>query len=184
MYNNSIKGLVFLMNQSLYKKWLIAQIKPNSYNAAIQNLERQGFQTFLPQMEVTQKKENKFRVKKVYVFPGYIFVCFDPRVITWTKINYTYGVSKLIFFNSKPAEISSNLILELKNRYQNNSNSTQKEKLEKGDVIKFQAGPFAELIGKIENVEGNNRIWVLLDVIGGYKKLKLKNVEQSKYRKL
>jgi transcriptional antiterminator RfaH len=172
------------MYQNLDKKWFIVQIKPNSHNTAIQNLERQGFETFLPQMEVTQRKENKFRVKNVYVFPGYIFVCFDPRVITWTKINNTYGVLKLLAFNGRPSEISSDLILELKNRYEINSNSTQKEKLEKGDAIKFLAGPFTELIGKIENVDDNNRIWVLLDVIGGYKKLKLKNVEQNKYRKL
>ena len=45
-----------LMNQSLDKKWFIAQIKPNSYNSAIQNLERQGFETFLPKMEITQRQ--------------------------------------------------------------------------------------------------------------------------------
>ena len=48
------------MNQSLDKKWFIAQIKPNSYRTALQNLERQGFETFLPKMEITQRKENKF----------------------------------------------------------------------------------------------------------------------------
>ena len=65
------------MNQSLDKKWFIAQIKPNSYDTAIQNLERQGFETFLPKMEITKRQKNKFLVKNVYVFPGYIFVCFD-----------------------------------------------------------------------------------------------------------
>ena len=40
------------MNQSSDKKWFIAQIKPNSYNSAIQNLERQGFETFLPKMKI------------------------------------------------------------------------------------------------------------------------------------
>ena len=112
------------MNQSLDKKWCIAQIKPNSYRSAIQNLEQQGFQTFLPKMEITQRKENKFIVKYAYVFPGYMFVCFDPHSITWTKINSTYGVSKILTFNKKPSEISSDLILGLKNRYEINSNPT------------------------------------------------------------
>jgi transcriptional antiterminator RfaH len=70
------------MNQSLDKKWFIAQIKPNSYHSAIQNLERQGFETFLPKMEITQKQKNKFVVKTVNVFPGYMFVCFDPYIIS------------------------------------------------------------------------------------------------------
>ena len=172
------------MNQSLDKRWCIAQIKPNSYNSAIQNLERQGFKTFLPKMEITQRKENKFVVKNVYVFPGYMFVCFDPHTITWTKINSTYGVSKILAFNKKPSEISSDLILELKNKYEINSNPTQKEKLQKGNSIKFFTGPFADLIAKVESVDENNRIWVLLEAMGGYQRLKLQNDEKNNYYKV
>jgi len=62
------------MNQSLDKKWYIAQIKPNSYNSATQNLERQGFETFLPKMKITQRQKDKFVVKNVYCFP-WIYVC-------------------------------------------------------------------------------------------------------------
>ena len=166
------------MNQYLDKKWYIAQIKPNSYNLAIQNLERQGFKTFLPKMEITQRQENKFLVKNVYVFPGYIFVCSDPHIITWTKINSTYGVSKILSFNNKPAEIPSHLIKNLKIRYGTNSNPTPKEKLQIGDCIKFYSGPFTDLIGKIESIDENKRIWVLLEAMGGYKRLKLQNVQQ------
>ena len=172
------------MNQSLDKRWCIAQIKPNSYNSAIQNLERQGFETFLPKMEITQRQENKFIVKNVYVFPGYMFVCFDPLIITWTKINSTYGVSKILIFSNKPAEISSDLILELKNRYEINSKPTQKEKLQKGDSIKFYTGPFADLIAKVESVDEKNRIWILLEAMGGYQRLKLQNVKKNQYNKV
>ncbi len=166
------------MNLSLDKKWFIAKIKPNSYNIAILNLERQGFETFLPKMEITQRRKNKFIVKNVYVFPGYMFVYFDPHITTWTKINSTYGVAKILAFNNKPSEISSDLILELKARYEINNNQKQKENLRKGDSIKFYAGPFADLIAKVENVDENNRIWVLVETMGGYQRLKLKNVEK------
>ena len=172
------------MNQNLDKRWLIAQIKPNSYNTAIQNLERQGFGTFLPKMEITQRQKEKFIVKSVYVFPGYMFVCFDPRILTWTKINSTYGVSKILAFNNKPSEISSDLILALKARYEINSNPIQKENLKKGDAIKIHLGPFAELIAKVESVDKNNRIWVLLESMGGIRRLKLQNVEKTRYSKI
>ena len=113
-------------------------------------------------MEITQRQKNKFFVKNVYVFPGYIFVSFDPHLIAWTKINSTYGVSKILAFNNKPSEISSDLIFELKARYELKLVKPKKEKLQKGDSIKFFAGPFADLIAKVESVEENNRIWVLL----------------------
>ena len=172
------------MNQSLDKKWFIAQIKSNSYHSASQNLERQGFETFLPKMEITLRQKNKFLVKNVYVFPGYMFVCFDPNIIIWTKINSTYGVSKILTFNKKPSEISSDLILELKIKYEINNNPTQKKKLQKGDSIKFCSGPFTDLIAKVESVEGKNRIWILLEAMVGYKRLKLQNVKKNQYNKV
>ena len=172
------------MNKSLDKKWFIAQIKPNSYHSATQNLERQGFETFLPKMEITQRQENKFLVKNVYVFPGYMFVCFDQHTNIWTKINSTYGVSKILAFNKKPSEISSDLILELKNRYEINSNPTQKEKLQKGNSIKFYTGLFADLIAKVESVDEKKRIWILLEAMGGYQRLKLQNVKENQYNKV
>ena len=171
------------MNQSLDKKWFIIQIKPNSYHTAIQNLERQGFETFLPKIEITQRQKNKFVVKNVNVFPGYMFVCFDPHIINWTKINSTYGVSKILTFNKKPSEISSDLILEMKIRYEININPTQNEKLQKGDSIKFSSGAFTDLIAKVESVEGKSRIWILLEAMGGYQRLKLQNNEKNKYNK-
>ena len=171
------------MNQSLDKKWFVVQIKPNSYHSAIQNLERQGFETFLPKMGITQRQKNKFVVKNVYVFPGYMFVYFDPKIISWTKINSTYGVSKILAFNKKPSEISSDLILALQFKYEINSYSKQMEKLQKGDSIKFYTGPFTDLIAKVENADEKNRIWILLEGIGGLQRLKLQNVEKNKYNK-
>ena len=172
------------MNESLDKKWCIAQIKPNSYHSAIQNLERQGFETFLPKMGITERQENKFVVKNIYVFPGYMFVCFNSRIVNWAKINSTYGVSKILAFNKKPSEISSDLILELKIRYEINSNPARNETLKQGDSIKFFAGPFADVIAKVESVDENNRIWVLLEAMGGYRKLKLQKNQSIKYNKI
>ena len=173
-----------LINYSSEKKWFIAQIKPNSYDTATQNLERQGFDTFLPKMNITLRQKNKFIIKNVYVFPGYMFVCFDPHIISWTKINSTYGVSKILAFNKKPSEISSDLILQLKTRYEIHRNPMQKEKLQKGDSIKFNLGPFADLIAKVESVDENKRIWVILEAMGGYQRVKLQNVAKNKYNKL
>lgn len=172
------------MNKNLVKKWYVAQIKPNSYNSATQNLERQGFETFLPKMETTKRQKNKFIVKNEYIFPGYIFLRFEPHNLSWTKINSTYGVSKILTFNKKPSEISPDLIHELKKKYQINTNLTQKVNLKKGDSIKFYVGPFADLIAKVESVDKNNRIWVLLEAMGGRHRLKLTKIKKNKYNKL
>ena len=125
-------------------------------------------------MSVTKKVNNQFITREINLFPGYIFVSFNPDISKWTVINNTFGVSKLIAFNNKPAEISFNLILSLKNRYQANS-LHEKEKIEKGDRVKITKGPFVDFFAKIENIEANNRVWVLLEHNKLIQKLKLEN---------
>ena len=172
------------MDKNLDRKWFIAQVKPNSYNSATQNLERQGFETFVPRMEITKRQKNKFIVKIDYVFPGYIFVSFQPHALSWNKINNTYGISKIIAFNNKPSEISSDLIFELKKKYQTDNSSTKEKTLRKGDAIKFYNGPFVNFIAKIESVDKNSRIWVLLEIMGTKRRLKLNKSERNNYNLL
>ena len=172
------------MGKNLVKKWLIAQIKPYSYDLAIRNLERQGFETFVPKMKITIKEKIFFINKDVFVFPGYVFIGVDPLNSNWTKINSTYGISKLLSFNNKASEISHDLILALKNRYDENIEQTIKENLKKGDIIKFNSGPFVDLIAGIEALDGKNRIWVLLEAMGQKMKVKIQKTEKIKFYKV
>ena len=172
------------MNQSLVKKWLVTQIKPNSYNLAIQNLERQGFKTFLPKIKTIIKKVKKNIYKDTFLFPGYLFVSVDLQNSNWTKINSTYGVSKVLTFNNRPSEISHDLIELLKNRYEENVYQSSKENLQKGNLIKFKSGPLFDLVAKIESVSENDRIYVLLEWMGGYRKLKLDLKEKISFYKV
>lgn len=171
------------MNYNLVKKWFVVQIKPNSHDLAVRNLERQGFETFLPKMKTTIKKENKFIDKEVLLFLGYAFVGIDRHNANWSKINSTYGVLKLLGSNKKPSEVPVNLITTLKNRYGNNVNPINKN-LKRGDTIKFYNGPFADLVTKIENVDAHKRIYVLLEVMGGYRKLEINLKEKINFTKI
>jgi transcriptional antiterminator RfaH len=172
------------MSENSDKKWLIAQLKPNAYDLAARNLERQGFEIFVPKMTKTIRKEKKFINKNLYVFPGYIFIGLVTENFKWKKINSTYGISKVLVFNKKPSEISNDLIIALKNRYETIPELKTKESLKKGDIIKFNNGPFVDLLARIENIEEQKRIWVLLEVMGGHRKLELKQTKTLKYVKV
>lgn len=179
-----IKKFKISIDKNLDEKWYIAQIKPNSYHIAVQNLERQGFQAFLPKTKTTIKKENKFIDKEVLIFPGYAFVGMDRENSDWVKINSTFGVSKLLTFNKKPSEVHPHLIFELKNRYEDNANPIINEKLKTGDTIKFNKGPFVNLIANIESVEPKKRIYILLEVMGGPRKLEINLKERMNFIKI
>ena len=56
------------------KNWHLIQHKPNSRDRAVLNLRKQGITVFLPQIENTDRKGNKFFKKTVSLFPGYFFI--------------------------------------------------------------------------------------------------------------
>ena len=112
------------------------------------------------------------------------FIGVDLQNSYWTKINSTYGVSKLLSFNNKLSEVPLDLIVALKKRFQDNISPIMNEKLKKGDIIKFNNGPFTDLVANIESVDTKKRIYVLLEVMGGRRKLEINLKEEINFIKI
>ena len=148
------------------KEWFILQFKPNAHNQANKNLNRQGFATFLPLLGNTSRKTSKFINTTRPLFPGYMFVEFDRQKPGWHKINNTYGVSHLVTFDTFPKSIPSTFIDNLINRCDISGKLLPLEKLKVGDQVKILNGPFANFIATIETHETEQRIWILIDLMG------------------
>ncbi|MDA9369389.1 transcriptional activator RfaH [Amylibacter sp.] len=148
------------------KEWFILQFKSNSHQKAATNLNRQGFETFLPLQNITSRKASRFVTDTKPLFPGYMFISFDKSELKWGKINHTYGVSRLVTFNSTLKSIPSTFIDNLMKRYDLSGNLLPIEKMKKGDKVNILDGPFANFIATIESYETEQRIWVLLDLMG------------------
>ena len=148
------------------KEWFVLQFKPNSHQQAVNNLNRQGFETFLPLSDTTSRKVSRFVTSTKPLFPGYMFISFDKSEPKWHKINNTYGVLRLITFNSILKSISTTFVEDLKRRYDLSGKLLPMEKLKKGDQVKVLKGPFANFIATIETYESDQRTWVLMDLMG------------------
>ena len=153
------------------KEWFILQFKPNSHNQAAKNLNRQGFETFLPLYDTTLRKASRFVTSTKPLFPGYMFIKFDRTEPKWHKINNTYGVSRLITFNSILKSVPSIFIDNLIKRYDSSGKLIPIEGMKKGDKVKILEGPFANFIATVEKYETDQRIWVLMDYMGRKSKI-------------
>ena len=148
------------------KEWFVLQFKPNSHYQATKNLNQQGFETFLPLYETTLRKASRFISTAQPLFPGYMFVTFDRAESEWHKIKNTYGVSRLVTFNSILKSIPTKFINDLMSRYDLSGNLIPIKELKKGDQVKVSKGPFANFIATVETYETDQRIWVLMDLMG------------------
>ena len=148
------------------KEWFILQFKANSHNQATKNLNRQGFETFLPLHNTTSRKSSRFINTSKPLFPGYMFIRFDRAESEWHKINNTYGVSRLITFNSSLKSIPTTFIDSLMKRYDLSGKLLPIQKLKEGDQVAVLTGPFANFIATVETYETDQRIWILMDLMG------------------
>ena len=88
------------MTSSDTTSWYIVQFKPNSLKIAVRDLQRQGFETFLPMHEVT---------RRTAAVRGYMFVACDPETAPWRQINSTYGISRMLSFSEGPSPCQQHL---------------------------------------------------------------------------
>ena len=148
------------------KEWFVIQFKPNSHYQATKNLNRQGFKTFLPLHEITLRKASRFVKSTKPLFPGYMFVSFDKTEINWHKIKSTYGVSRLVTFNTSLKSIPSIFVENLMKRFDSSGKLMPILKMKKGSKVKILEGPFASFIASVEDYESDQRVWILLDLMG------------------
>jgi len=150
------------------KGWFVAQLRPHGLAQARKHLKRQGFQTFSPEILGSQKRQGKLLQTRKPLFPGYIFIHFDPSIGGWTAINSTRGISRLITTDPRrpPYPLPEKLMAELTARCDPSELILPADDLAIGDRIRILSGPFTDLITKIVSLPDTTRIGVLIELMG------------------
>lgn len=147
--------------------WFLAQLKPNSVKIAERNLSRQGFQTFLPLEAQTRRSSGAFTTGLRPLFPGYIFVAFDVTKGLWKSVNSTSGITRLVSFGQTPAMVPDELVSKLRLRCDSDGRVLPPKHLTPGDQVALTTGPFASFVAEVEQIAPDQRVWVLLEIMGG-----------------
>lgn len=151
----------------LAEPWYIAQLKPNGIGNALRNLERQKFVTFHPRQTATRRIRDKLVTREEPVFPGYVFVTFDPATAPWRRINATLGIARLLTTPSlQPATVPPAFMAALMERCTPEGLIKPPEVLAPGDLVRIRTGPFAEQVSRIESLDKAGRVGLLLEVMG------------------
>ena len=146
--------------------WYLIQFKPNSHRMAERNLQRQGFETFLPLQKITQRKASRFVNDTKPFFPGYMFVSVNSKLAPWRTINSTMGVSRLVSFDGKPKPLPPQLISGLMLRCDTASTMLLLNSFSRGDRVEILAAPFPNFIPTDYTIDHAQRIWVPMKLMG------------------
>lgn len=164
--------------------WYLVYCKPREEVRAQQNFALQTIQTYLPKIMQTKIQKGKKVIVESPLFPNYLFVRFDPKIISVSTIRSTRGVSQIVGCQETMTPLC-HLVFALRQQEKQrkiiaDSNQLSKNNLEEvvplfkaGDKIVFSNGPFQDLEGVFEQKNGNKRCMVLLKILGEMKRTKV-----------
>jgi transcriptional antiterminator RfaH len=148
--------------------WCAVQTHVRSEDKAAFHLRRQGYDVFLPKHLKRRKHARRIDWVSSPLFPRYLFVSIDPETTPWWAIRSTFGVGSLVCFGDAPACVPTDIITEIKAR--------QDEKglvktnagcvFKRGDRVRIVEGPLNDLEGLFESTSDEERVTVLLNLMG------------------
>ncbi len=160
--------------------WYLVHSKPRQELCSLENLERQGFECFLPLIAVEKLRRKLIVVVQEPLFPRYLFIRLDASQEgrSWNPIRSTTGVSRLVSFGQVPAKIDDLLVDAI--RASVLREGVQQRHFEPGEVLRINDGPFAGLEAVYQMPDGEARVMVLINILSKKVSLSLEPPSLSK----
>ena len=147
--------------------WFVVQTQPRGEGRAKLNLVRQGFDVYLPEYEKRRRHARRVEIVKTALFPRYIFIAEDSARGKWRTIHSTFGVSRLLMHGEQPALVGGVIVEDLQRRERNGVLSLPaRRQLKCGDRVRILEGAFEDCYGLFEEMRDEERVCVLLDLLG------------------
>ena len=152
--------------------WVAVITQVNSERKAYINAQHQGFDAFWPRIRETTVVAGRLTYRDRSLFPRYEFV----RVFTtWRPLLSTIGVVGLIMNGQRPAFVPHNEIEILRSRQIDGYVVLPKAppKFSVGQTINITSGVFAGFAGLFDGMNGDQRVRVLLEMLGGKRSVEI-----------
>lgn len=167
------------------KAWYLLYCKPRGEARAVHNLTLQQIESYLPTIGEEKKVKGQVCIKRIPLFPGYMFIHFDPLVTSVARIHSTRGVGRIIGCNELMTSIDDSIIHGIRMRehkllsqlLSENElateclNTSRRQDINPGDQIRFTEGPFVDLEGIFDEKNGEKRCHVLFHIMGQKKRV-------------
>ncbi len=151
---------------SAAKSWFVVHTRANGEDAAAQHLARQGFGVYLPRYSKLWRHARRTERVTRPLFPRYLFVALDLAVDGWRAVRSTIGVTDIIRRGEAPVPVPSGVVEAIQAREDENGCFALPSRLKAGEPVRLLDGAFASLVGLCEGMADDERVVVLLELLG------------------
>lgn len=155
--------------------WFPIYCKPRQELIAQENLARQGFQVFLPRIQIRKRRRGQWVDVIEVLFPRYIFIRTDPDKKSIESVRSTRGVVGMVRFGGQPAVVADD-VMEAIIRNEDPDSGLHRNccpPFHTGDQVRLAEGPFEGMEGIFVQEDGEERVIVLLELLGKANKIKV-----------
>ena len=149
-------------------RWYVAKTHPNGEQKASFHLQRQGFDVYLPRYLRRVSHARRISWQPRPLFPTYLFVSMTGPDQRWRAINSTVGVAHLICDERGPVAVPTGIVDAIQNEEDDRGlvMTGRKVPFEKGAEVQIMSGAFADHIGRFDGATDDQRVVILLDLMG------------------
>ena len=152
-------------------RWYVVHTYSGYENKVKANIEKiienrgmqdQIHEVSVPVQDVVEIKNGQKKTVQRKVFPGYVLLKMIMNDDTWYVVRNTRGVTSFVGPGSKPVPLTDAEV-----RAMGIESYVQVVDVEVGDTVKVAAGPFAESVGQIKEVNPHKKtVIVKLSIFG------------------
>lgn len=150
-------------------RWYLIHTKASGELVARTNLERQGYEVYLPRILQPLRRAGRWVEAIVALFPRYLFLRLREGHQTFAPIRSTMGVANVVKFGASYAVVPDLVIgnLRLRENPGSGMHRLNGRTLAAGTPVRITFGAFRDLEGVFEREVGSERVIVLLKMLGG-----------------
>jgi transcriptional antiterminator RfaH len=166
------------MGEHGFTPWHLAYTRPRMEEAAVFNLERQGFETYLPMLKICKQTPQGLQAVFETMFPRYVFLRQSSERQSLSKVTSTRGVSSLIRVGLEPAQVRPEILQELRafERSRNKAGLEAINPIQPGARVRVRKGGLKSLEGLVISV-ARQRVTFLLELLGREKQVTVEHGE-------
>lgn len=150
-------------------RWYLIHTKSSGEMSAEMNLERQGYEVYVPRLVTMGRFGRRQRDRVASLFPRYLFLRLDEGRQSLSPVHSTVGVTNVVRFGARYTVVPDDVVRDLRARADPQSGLhrlSDRSLLAPGIAVRISAGAFDGLEGIFEREAGTERVLVLLKLLG------------------
>ncbi len=141
--------------------WHVVQSKPRMEQRAKENLENQGFEVFLPMLDIQKVRRGKLQTVTEPLFSRYMFLRLTEHMQDLSVVRSSKGVSHLVRFGATPAKVPDAWVQGMRQQ----SEAPVQKMFKAGDTVVVADGPLKGLEAVYLEEDGEARAMILINLL-------------------